>query len=239
MWIGNYRSSTLLGYRPSDLRTASGETSIAPTVTLTHLGGPNQMVFATDGVLWVAAYDNNAIRGYPPAALSKSGRAEASITIAGPQLSAPTDLAFDDRGWLWVANQDTGRVAGYAPAQLQASGRPQPRVVLSPFPGEQQPPEALAFGPDGRLWVSDYDLDVVLAFDRPQLQRSGTPHPSQRLQLAQLAGPIGLTFDERGRLWIAEATLGKIEVFSQDVRGVSDRDTLKGDMFQMPHSVTF
>src|SRR5206468_4734029 len=32
MWIGNYRSSTLLVYRPSDLRTASGETSIAPTV---------------------------------------------------------------------------------------------------------------------------------------------------------------------------------------------------------------
>jgi sugar lactone lactonase YvrE len=240
MWIGNYQSSTLFGYRPSVLRAASGEASIEPSVTLTDLGGPNQLAFAADGVLWVAAYDDDAIRGYQPAALSTSGRAKASVSITGRQLASPTDLAFDDRGWLWVANQGNGRVVAYAPAQLRASGRPEPRLVLTPFPGEQQPPLALAFSPGGWLWVSDYDLDVVEAFDRSQLQRTGVPRPSQRLQLEQLAGPIGLTFDGRGRLWIAEATLGQIEVFSQDVPAVPHRDaTLHGDDLQMPHSVTF
>jgi sugar lactone lactonase YvrE len=240
MWIGNYRSSTLFGYRPSDLRAASGEASIEPSVTLTDLGGPNQLAFSADGVLWVAAYDDDAIRGYQPATLSTSGRAKASVSITGRQLTSPTDLAFDDRGWLWVANQGNGRVVAYAPEQLRASGQPQPRLVLRPFPGEQQPPLALAFGQDGRLWVSDHDLDVVVAFDRSQLQGSGVPRPSQRLQLEQFAGPIGLTFDGRGRLWIAEATLGQIDVFSQDAQAVPHRDaTLHGNDLQMPHSVTF
>lgn len=237
MWVGNYAGSTLLGYRPSDLAAATGETSVEPIVTLTGLGGPNHIQFADTGVLWVAAYDDDAIHAYPPSALITSGTPEPSVTIGGPDIASPTDLAFDARGWLWVANQGNGEVLGYAPEQVRTSGRPTPRVVLRPFPDEQQPPEAIAFDADGRLRVSDYDLDAVLAFDASELRRSGVPHPSERLQLPQLSGPIGLTFDAQGRLWIAEATLGVVAAFSP---GQNRPDfTLSGNDLDMPHIARF
>jgi streptogramin lyase len=237
VWIGNYASSTLLGYRAADLRAASGQTTVAPAVTLTGVGGPNHMIFDDAGDMWVAAYDDDAIDMYPPSALSASGSPAPEVTIRGSHIESPTDLAFDGRGWLWVANQGTGDVLGYAPDQLHASGRPPPRVVLQPFPGAQQPPEALAFDAQGRLWVSEYDLDLVLAFDPSQLGRSGTPGPSERLHLPQLSGPIGLTFDDMNRLWIAEATADAIAAFAP---GRTRPDlTLTGNDLEMPHIIRF
>src|SRR5947208_3135385 len=240
MWVGNYRSSTLVGFRPADLRGVSGSATVEPSVTLTGLHGPNQLLFDEKGALWVASYDDDSIRAYPPSALSSSGTAKASIVIRGSHIAEPTDLAFDGRGSLWVANQGTGDVVSFAAQQLEASGRPRPRTVLHPFPNEEEPPEALAFDGQGRLWVSDYNLDVVLRFGPGQLERSGTPSPSLRLRLPDLSGPIGLTFDTRDRLWVAEATGSALAVFPSGAHGQpSPEFTVTGDALQMPHTVVF
>lgn len=240
MWVGNYRASTLVGFRPADLRGISGSATVEPSVTLTGLHGPNQLVFARNGVLWVASYDDDSIRAYPPSALSTSGTAKASIVIRGSHIAEPTDLVFDGRGALWVANQGNGDVVSFAPQQLEASGRPRPQTVLRPFPHEQEPPEALAFDAQGQLWVSDYDLDVVLGFSPGQLKGSGAPSPSLRLELPNLSGPIGLTFDGQDRLWVAEATGSTLAVFPSGAHGhPSPEFTVTGDALQMPHTVVF
>jgi streptogramin lyase len=55
--------------------------------------------------------------------------------------------------------------------------------------------------------------------------------------LPQLSGPIGLTFDAQGRLWIAEATLDALAVFTP---GQARPDyTLTGADLSMPHIARF
>jgi sugar lactone lactonase YvrE len=239
-WIGNYASSTLLGFTAMDLHGNLGQVQPTPSVTLTDLHGPNQLTFDSDGVLWVASWDDDSIRAYTPSALSESGAARASITITGPHIAEPTDLVFDATGALWVANQGTGDVVAYDPDQLEETGQPKPRVVLRPFPQEVEPPEAIAFDQGGRLWVSDYDLDVVLGFADPRRAGAGSMKPTVTLDLPQLSGPIGLTVDDGGRLWVAEATAAEIAVFSKDVRdGSAPSFTVTGKDIQMPHTVAF
>jgi streptogramin lyase len=238
MWVGNYRSSTLVRFLPEDLEGASGRSSLQPSLTLSGFHGPNQIVFDRNGMLWVASWDDNAIRAYLPTALSTSGEATATVTIRGSHLAEPTDLVFDATGALWVANQVTGEVVSYTRDDLMAGGRPRPHVVLRAFPAGT--PEAVAFDLTGRLWVSDYYGDMLRAFDSSALAASGRPKPSRLLMLPDGAGPIGLTLDKRGRLWIAEAGVHAIAVFGPNPEGTADPEfTLTGDALDMPHSVTF
>jgi sugar lactone lactonase YvrE len=236
VWVANYRDSTLDGFPRADLRGISGRTSVAPSVVLSGLGGPNQIQFDVDGNLWVAAWDSDSIDEYAAAALDTSGRPEPIVTIRGAQVRAPTDLVFDDQGGLWVANQSTGSIIRFASADLRSGGRPRPDVVLRAFP--EGTPQALAFAGQ-QLWVSDYDDDVISIFEPDQIARSGSPPPAARLLLPDLSGPIGLTFHD-DRMWVAEATADTVAVFPASARGrIDPAMVIRDEACVMPHTVTF
>lgn len=140
---------------------------------------------------------------------------------------------------MWVANQSNGEVVKYESAQILASGHPRPSVVITPFPGEAQTAEALAFDSRGRLWISNYYNDTVVMYEPSELQPPGSPEPHARLQLPQLSGPIGLSFDSRDRLWVSEATSNEIDVFAVDTHKARPVVIVSGPEVDMPHSVTF
>jgi streptogramin lyase len=236
VWVANYRDSTLDGFSPTDVRGASGRTSVAPSVVLSGLGGPNQIQFDERGNLWVAAWDRDSIDEYAAADLETSGEAEPIATIRGPQVREPTDLVFDERGGLWVANQSTGAILRFAFAEVRNGERVQPEVVLRVFPAGT--PEAIAFAA-GRLWVSDYDDDLIAIFDPVQIGTSGSARPAARLLLPDLSGPIGLTFGD-DRMWVAEATAGTVAVFDPRARRrAAPEMEVRDEACVMPHAVTF
>ena len=126
----------------------------------------------------------------------------------------------------------------YSGRAMETGGQPHAEVVLRPFPPGT--PEAIAVDSDGRLWVSNYDDDVVAVYDPSQTLRSGSPRPARRLILPALSGPIGLTVDGQGQVWVAEAMANAIAVFASDARGrASPLLTLTDEALVMPHSVTF
>jgi streptogramin lyase len=111
-----------------------------------------------------------------------------------------------------------------------------PDVAFRPFPAGT--PEAIAIDLRGRLWVTNYNADVVEIFDVARLA-SGTARPTGRLVLPQLAGPIGITFDRRGRAWIAEATANAVSVYASAARGRARPVATVKTGLEMPHTVTF
>jgi streptogramin lyase len=238
VWVGNYADSTLQGFSPSDLEGLSGRSSSAPSIVVSEVGGPNQLLFDRRGTLWVAAWDRDAVEGYAAGSLHLSGEVRPAVTIRGRHLRSPTDLALDRNGDLWVAAQRSGEVMRYSARDIATGGEPRPEVVLQPFP--HGTPEAIVVDLDGRLWVSNYDDNVIAVYEPSQIVRSGSPRPAGRLILPPLSGPIGLTVDRLGRVWVAEATANAIVVFASDARGrASPLMTLADEAIVMPHTVTF
>jgi sugar lactone lactonase YvrE len=76
---------------------------------------------------------------------------------------------------------------------------------------------------------------VVVALSPAQLS-TGAPRPDLRLDLPSDSGPIGLTVDGSGRLWVAEANRDRVVAFGADLTPLI---TLTGSDVRMPHSVTF
>jgi sugar lactone lactonase YvrE len=241
VWVGDYRRSTLQMFRADDLASAGGETRIDPAVTLSEVGGPNQMEFDAQGNLWVVEWDEDAVVSFDRNALTADGPAQPTTLLTGPHLGKPTDLAFDAAGNLWVANQENGEILEYALGQLGSTGHPAPALVLQPSEVRSGSPEALAFDEQGWLWVSSYYDDVVLGFDPAAVSRSGEVTATARLDLDPASGPIGLTIDPGGRLWVAEALAHHVAAFGPDLGSTPSPATvlLADEALVMPHSVTF
>jgi streptogramin lyase len=238
VWVADYRASTLQRFDSSDL-AKTGEVHVQPTVRIADVGGPNQLRYGPDGRLWVVSYDANQIRAYDPASLA-SGSPRPAIVIRGPRIGSPTDLAFDTVGHLWIANQDSGELVAYTAEQLRTSGAPAPATIVHIAGFGSGTAEAIAFDREGRLWVSGYDDDAVVAVAPGDLH-DGSPPIQERLSLATGSGPIGLTVDERDRLWIAEATADTVAAYALSPGGPPRRPstTLRSPALIMPHSVTF
>jgi sugar lactone lactonase YvrE len=231
-WVADYRLDSLTSF-PSSGLAARGRVRLVPAATVRSVGGPNELRFDGDGTLWVAGWDDGEIRGYRPGDL-RTGSTP-TVTIEGPLVNQPTDIAFDRTGTMWVANQATGTIVGFGADQIGRSGHAEPRVVLH-VPGfGADTPEALAFDGRGRLWISSYYDDVVVALAPGQLA-SGAPQPQVRLDLPPDSGPIGLAVDGAGRLWVAEASRDRVVAFGKDLIPLI---TLMGDDVLMPHTVTF
>jgi streptogramin lyase len=236
-WVADYREDNLTSFPPSDL-AARGRAHLQPSKIVSSVGGPNQIRFDARGTLWVAGWDRGVIRGYASSAL-QGASPRPTVTITGPDLSRPTDIAFDSTGRMWVANQGTGEILSFAPGQIGRTGQPTPAVVLR-LPGfGQDTPEALAFDRRGRLWVSSYYDDLVIGLAPNQLS-TGTHRPAFRLRLPSGSGPIGLTVDLRGQLWVAEASRNSVVAFDiNEFAQSSPIMRLTGTDIKMPHTVTF
>src|SRR5204863_6764507 len=136
-----------------------------------------------------------------------------------------------------VANQPTGRILEYGLRQIRRTGSPRPLASFVPDGAGKGTPEAIAFDPSGRLWVSDYDRDRLMVVGPAELHGSRRVAPLLEIRLPARTFPIGLTFDRGGRLWMSGAHA--IVVFRVDPHRATDvAFRLWGPHVVMPHDVS-
>jgi sugar lactone lactonase YvrE len=117
-------------------------------------------------------------------------------------------LTADAEGNLY----STGRGASPCPVyRVPASGGA--AVVVGNVPAPCSP-SGIAFGPDGRLYISDDDQIVVLA------PSAFTP-PTATVYADGVPGTNGLAFDRRGNLWTGDGTTGQGRVWRIDSGGTA------------------
>ena len=80
--------------------------------------------------------------------------------------------------------------------------------------------DGLAYGPDGRLYVADYDRGEIVVIDGGDLTSDGTVTPAAVISNAALSGPVGGGFDSAGNLWVGDFNNGTLLRFD-GVRGLT------------------
>jgi glucose/arabinose dehydrogenase len=163
------------------------------------LGSPRFMAWSAGGDLLVSVPRRGHVVGLRDGA--RSGRADRMWVVA-EGLDLPHGLAFRDPRTLYVA--ETGRVVRYRydPATGVASS---PEVVVPNLPvGGSHFTRTIAFGPDGKLYVSiGSSCNACIERDprRAAVVRYNADGSGERLFAQGLRNAVGITFDERGRLW--------------------------------------
>lgn len=149
--------SSVIAFKPGE--TGNSAPFIEITGADTGLDQPQGIAFDGRGDLFVANY-SGTITEYAPNA---TGDAKPIRTIAGPHtgLLSPSALALDSFGDLFVANGLDNDVLEFAPG---AKGDAAPTVTITALSN----PVALAFDPQGRLWVSSADtLEAIQIANGP------------------------------------------------------------------------
>ncbi len=191
LWISDYSNNRVVEYLSSNLITGDGAANVlgepdmfsnACTTTPTGLCNPSGITFDPTGNLWISDTENNRIVEY----LSSNLITGSPATVAIGQPSLYTSSA-DQQYILNLKDLDY--------------------------------PSSAAFDSSGNLWVSEYENNRVLEFNppfstnevasvvlgQPDMFSSGcatTP--------TGLCGPVGLTFDPSGNLWISDTNNQRI-----------------------------
>lgn len=141
----------------------------------------------------------------------------AVATACGEDPLAPvTEPAPRIPDGLWAVSGSTSAILRLAPAQLTGSGDRVPDTRIT-TPGDGlRPLASLAFGPDGRLWISTADGSRVLAFAPAALGTSGLRAATTEITPVggSLSAPMGLAFDAAHGLWVANFSSGTLVRFS-------------------------
>ncbi len=95
----------------------------------------------------------------------------------------------------------------------------------------------IAYGPDGRLYLADYDADAIVVADLTRTASSFELTVVGRLTHAQLVSPVGLAFDSTGALWVGVgggdgAQANVLRFAAEDVSGLSANPTPASFAFQ-------
>lgn len=213
-------ASLVLG-QPSLITNASGTSA-----TKEYL--PVGLAFDSHGNLWVADLGNNRVLEY--SAPFSSGEA-ATVVIGQPNFDsstcilsdvgecAPVSLAFDLHGNLWVADYGYNRVLEYS--YPFSTGEAADLVLgQSTFTTDawdasaigENGPSAIAFDPQGNLWVVDNNNRVVeyaapFSICEAASVVLGQPNFTGSDFATSATGeylPEGLAFDLEGNLWVAD-----------------------------------
>jgi glucose/arabinose dehydrogenase len=176
------------------------------------LGGPRFMALDPAGTLLVSVPRQGRVVAMPDR--DGDGRADALATVVDG-LDRAHGLAFRD-GQLWVA--ETGRVLRfrYDPASLRAS---EPTVVVPNLPpGGQHWTRTIAFGPDGRLYVSvGSSCNVCREQDprRAAITRYNPDGSGEEVFATGIRNAVGIAFHPvTGALW---ATINERDWRGDDV----------------------
>lgn len=162
--------------------------------------------------IWVANRTN--VLEYLPSQLSATSPSMVPHLINNSgAFGAPQGVTFDAAGDLWVIDGGTiaaGRTVKpalyeFTPVQLANLNKvnnPSPNVTNS---DSFTFPQQAVFDPTGNLWVSDNGSNAVFVFTPAQLAQTNTaavPNVSITSNPAFM-GPLGITFDALGNLWVA------------------------------------
>jgi secreted PhoX family phosphatase len=146
-------------------------------------------------------------------------------TISSSVFGAPQGVVFDYYGDLWVIDGGTMASGGkVAPAlyeftasqlsNLGSNAAPTPAVTISS--ASFVFPQQATFDNNGNLWVTDNGANAVFVLSAKQLSTSGaaTVPVATITSTPAFNGPLGISFDNRGNLWIANNASTTIFGFS-------------------------
>jgi len=169
---------------------------------------PYGMAFGPDGLLYVASFMNNLILRYDHA--GNFVDVFASQETSDPTgLNGPNGLLFDG-ATLYATTEGSVPVNGaptfpdgFRSVILKYDVKTRERMLFADPPDEGGTPpslEGLRFGPDGKLYVSDFDLNVVHVYD-PASGKEVRQLPTAEPTLGnQYTGEI--VFDAAGNLLV-------------------------------------
>ncbi len=211
-------------------------------------------------VLRFPAPFSNPTRAEPDAVYGQPNFNSNAPGLSPSLFSSPRAVAVDAAGNLWVADTGNNRVLRLGAASLNSAAPPTADAVIGQkdfFGGAANrgvtgaitasgfdTPAGLAFDPQGNLWVSDFNNTRVLKFAAPL--GPGSPDPAATAVIgepnfatrgvpaqpsnATLTGPVGLSTDNSGNLYVAVPGDNRVLIFSvaavssgaQNVLGQSD-----------------
>lgn len=168
-YVASFTQNRILRY---DARTGAFVDVFVAAASSGSLSGPDAgMSFGPGpggGDLFVPAYFNSAIKRYS----GSSGAFLGNFATATAGIIRPRMIAFPGDGFAYVASETNDRIV-----QLDAGTGAFVRNVVVDDPstpanetGGLDAPSALAFGPDGRLYVASLGTDSVLRYDMPSGQ---------------------------------------------------------------------
>ncbi len=176
------------------------------------LGAPRFMAVDPAGTLLLSIPGQGRVVALPDR--DGKGRADTVITVVGG-LDRPHGLAFH-KGDLYVA--ETGRVLrfGYDPQTMKAG---QPTLIVPNLPpGGQHWTRTIAFGPDGRLYVSAGSSCNVCREQDPRraaITRYEADGSGERIFASGIRNAVGIAFHPvTGALW---ATINERDWRGDDV----------------------
>jgi sugar lactone lactonase YvrE len=116
---------------------------------------------------------------------------------------------------LWLASTNAPAMLRLEPAQLAAGGRVSPTAVVRPATVRLHSLVGMAFDPDGRMWVASQGDSLLLAFSPSQLDVRGARAIESVIRATDrsLSAPVGIAFDARHRLWVANFGNGTLVRF--------------------------
>jgi sugar lactone lactonase YvrE len=190
--------------------------------------------------LWVCDYLNNRVLKFPDASTLTNG-ASATVEIGGYGTSAsglyhPIGVLVDAGDRLWIVEQTNNRVVRFENAGQLTTGASASGVLGQPGFGSgsqnggatgMRVPSALAMDAEGTLWVADHWNNRVLGFRNAATKENGAAadqvigqpdfdSASAGTSAGGFHRPIGMAFDESGRLWIADAENDRVLRFSPE-----------------------
>ncbi len=195
------------------------------------IGGPTAVAFDQKGDLWVVDTSNNRVLEYlPPFSTGETATlviGQTSMTGTGDSTPAgglygPTALAFDSSGDLWAVDQGNNRVLEFTPpftnGQLASLVIGQPTFggyIGQTTKGGMNIPAYLAFDSSGDLWVTDSGNNRVVEYTTPLtmgeaaslvIGQPGFAGSDPGAGAKGLFGPLGVTFDSGGNLWVVDGS---------------------------------
>jgi uncharacterized protein (TIGR03437 family) len=180
----------------------------------------------------------NPNRVEPDAVYGQSSFSTRSTATTNNGLNQPRGVAFDSAGNLWIADTGNNRIVRYPSSVLSSPTQPAADMVIgqkdlssgSTNAGGQvsssgfDAPIALLFDGQNNLYVSDYNNSRVLRFAAPvspnaaatavwgesNFASRGVP---QQATASSLNGPVGLSVDNSGNLYVAVPRDNRVLVF--------------------------
>ncbi len=162
--------------------------------------------------LWIAN-GTNVLEYVPSQLAGGTSAAPPHLVNSSPVFGSPQGVTFDAHGNLWVMDPK-GMVNGFAtPALFEFSAaqlaalktNPKPEPIATITSTALKFPQQSVFDSQGNQWVTDHNNDTVLVFTAAELAHSGTNStmPAVIISSAEFNGPLGIAFDVKGNLWVA------------------------------------
>jgi streptogramin lyase len=179
------------------------EDRCVPAVTATEFAiptpasSPTSITQAADGNLWFTEFGTDKI-----------GRINATTKVITeftlPSGSGPLTIISAPDGNLYFTERSSDAIGRINPsAGSDAAIQSSTNATFATVPSGNGP-TGIAVGPDGNLYVTEFNTDQIARVALP----SGTV--SQLATLTAGAGPAGITNGPDGAVWFTEAGLGKI-----------------------------